>query len=96
MMRFDLPMAGGVANLKIFTNEKHEVLKFRLITESNGKTAEYVPCVLFNPNDSVKYLIKDGKIVELQGIVRTSNFKAKEKTNYNTEVLVNKYTLHGK
>ncbi len=88
--------SGKIANLKIFTNEKHEVLKFRLITESNGKTAEYVPCVLFNPNDSLKNLIKDEKNVELQGIVRTSSFKVKDKTNYNTEVLVNKYTLHGK
>ncbi|MCD6460666.1 hypothetical protein J7L67_08380 [bacterium] len=40
--------------------------------------------------------IKDSKIVELQGIVRTSSFKVKDKTNYNTEVLVNKYSLHGK
>lgn len=83
--------SGKIANLKVFTNEKHEILKFRLITESDGKkNVEYVPCVVFNPNDSVKNLMKDRKNVELQGIVRTSSFKTGDKTNYNTEVVVNK------
>jgi hypothetical protein len=87
--------SGKIANLKIFTNEKNEILKFRLKTESDGKkTVEYVPCVVFNPSDSVKNLMKEGKNLELQGIVRTSSFKVKNKTNYSTEVVVNKYTLH--
>ncbi len=88
--------SGKIASLKLFTHEKGEILKFRLITESDGtKSTEYVPCVVFNPKDSVKNLIEDGKIVELQGIVRTSSFKSNDKTNYNTEVVVNQYSLQG-
>lgn len=97
--------SGKVAKVlePLFLNEKTMAQRFTVVavngqTDSSGKSrTDYIPCILFNPDEELQELFsgdKTGFTIEFNGKVTTTNFANNGRKSYRTEVVVYPKTLH--
>lgn len=93
----NLFVCSGVVVRHFVINGDRKILKFTVATEKrNGQdrnNVDYVPCVIFNPDEETIGLIQDQAIVEFTGRVKSFKFQVTGETNYRTEVVVNARSL---
>ena len=94
-----------VAEPLCFNEGRTVALRFTVVavngqTDSKGKPrVDFVPCVLFNPEDGLQEMFagdKTGFVVEFSGKVSSTNLPnpTSGKKSFRTEVIVYKNSLH--
>jgi len=96
--------SGRLTKHAVVNGGERKALKFTIAskygydTKEKKDRIEFIPCVLFTPaNDQLGvFLIAEGKgvFVEFEGRVHTSHYEVDGKTQYSTEVVVDKRSLN--
>ena len=89
--------SGKIIRAKLIEGER-KILKFTLAITTNNSNqgkqrTDYVPCLIYSPQEGILDIFSDENKIELQGKVKTFSFEVAGEKTYRTEVVVNQKSL---